>query len=90
MLAAVNHPNIATIHGVEDAGGTPFIVMELLQGETLQERLQRGPLPADEALELAAQIARALEVAHNAGIIHRDLGVRDSCSQSRLARRSVS
>jgi len=73
MLAAVNHPNIATIHGVEDAGGTPFIVMELLQGETLQERLQRGPLPADEALELAAQIARALEVAHNAGIIHRDL-----------------
>ncbi|MBW2453370.1 MAG: protein kinase, partial [Deltaproteobacteria bacterium] len=73
MLAAVNHPNIAAIHGVEEADGQPFIVMELLEGETLQERLQQGPLSIDESLEFAAQIARALEVAHDAGIIHRDL-----------------
>jgi serine/threonine-protein kinase len=73
VLAALNHPHIASIHGLEDSSGTPCLVMELVEGPTLVERLGRGPLPVKEALELAHQIAEALEAAHEKGIIHRDL-----------------
>ena len=73
VLAALNHPNIATIHGVEESDGVRGIVMELVEGETLAERIQRGPLPIAEALNIARQIAEALEAAHEKGIVHRDL-----------------
>jgi serine/threonine protein kinase/tetratricopeptide (TPR) repeat protein len=73
MLAALNHPNIAAIYGLEEAGRARFIVMELVPGETLSEMLSRGPLPFEEALKVARQIADALEAAHERGIIHRDL-----------------
>jgi Tol biopolymer transport system component/predicted Ser/Thr protein kinase len=72
-LAALNHQNVAQIYGLDEARGTAFLVMELVEGPTLAERIARGPLPLDEALELATQIARALEAAHEQGIIHRDL-----------------
>jgi eukaryotic-like serine/threonine-protein kinase len=73
VLAALNHPHIAAIHGLEDAGGSQVLVLELVDGETLASRLKRGPLPIDEALALARQIADALGAAHEKGIIHRDL-----------------
>src|SRR5579863_2932152 len=74
MLAALNHPNIATIHGLEQSSGTSYLVMELVSGETLQERVKRdGAVPVEEALAIAKQIAEALEAAHEKGIIHRDL-----------------
>jgi serine/threonine protein kinase len=73
MLAALNHPNIAAIYGVEETGGTPALVMELIEGETLAERVARAPLPIDEALPIARQIAEALAAAHEQGIVHRDL-----------------
>ena len=61
------------IHGIEEADGQPFLVLELVPGEDLAERLKRGPLPLDEALRIARQIAEALEEAHEKGIVHRDL-----------------
>src|ERR1700726_2308143 len=74
MLAALNHPNIATIYGLEQANGTNYLVMELVSGETLAERVKReGALPTEEALAICKQIAEALEAAHAKGIIHRDL-----------------
>src|ERR1700686_3866176 len=74
MLASLNHPNIATIYGLEQSGGTNYLVMELVPGETLQERVKRDEAIAiEEALAVAKQIAEALEVAHEKGIIHRDL-----------------
>src|SRR6202521_1810617 len=74
MLAALNHPNIATIHGLEQSGGTSYLVMELVSGETLQQRVKRdGPVLVEESLTIAKQIAEALEAAHEKGIIHRDL-----------------
>ena len=73
LLAALNHPNIAAIHGLEEADGAPFLVLERVEGEDLAARLKRGPLPLDEALALARQIAEALEEAHEHGIVHRDL-----------------
>ena len=73
ILAALNHPNIATIHGLEDSGPTHALVMELVEGPTLADRIAEGPLPLEEALTIAAQIADALEYAHERGIIHRDL-----------------
>ncbi len=73
MLAALNHPNIATIYGLEQSGGVTCLVMELVPGETLAERVKAGPLPIEEALKIAAQIAEALEAAHEKSIIHRDL-----------------
>jgi Tol biopolymer transport system component len=73
ILAALNHPNIATIHGLEDSGPTHALVMELVEGPTLADRIAEGPLPLEEALSIAAQIAEALEYAHERGIIHRDL-----------------
>ena len=73
ILAALNHPNIAQIHGLEDAGGLHALVMELVDGQTLADRIARGAIPIDEALPMAMQIAEALEAAHEQGIIHRDL-----------------
>ena len=73
LLAAVNHPNIAVIHGLEEIEGSRFLALELVEGAGLDERLARGPLTIDEALDVAAQIARALEAAHAKGIVHRDL-----------------
>jgi serine/threonine protein kinase len=74
MLASLNHPNIATIHGLEQSGNTSYLVMELVLGETLQERVKRdGAVPIEEALAICKQIAEALEAAHEKGIIHRDL-----------------
>src|SRR5262245_58022997 len=73
LLATLNHSHIATIHGLEQADGEQFIVMELVEGETLAERIARGRIPLDEALPIARQIAEALEAAHEQGIIHRDL-----------------
>jgi serine/threonine protein kinase/Tol biopolymer transport system component len=77
VLAALNHPNIATIHGVErldsSTGSGQALVLELVEGETLYEQLQHGPLPLDKSLTIAKQIAEALEAAHGNGIVHRDL-----------------
>jgi serine/threonine-protein kinase len=73
VLASLNHPNIAHIHGIEDADGVTALVMELVEGEDLSQRLARGAIPLDEALPIAKQIADALETAHEQGIIHRDL-----------------
>ena len=73
LLAALNHPGIATLHGLEEAEGKPFLVMELVEGETLAERTARGPLSVNEALTISQQIAEALEAAHEKGVIHRDL-----------------
>jgi serine/threonine-protein kinase len=73
VLASLNHPNIAAIYGVEETGGRHFLVMELVPGETLEDRIARGAIPLDEALPMAKQIAEAIEAAHEQGIIHRDL-----------------
>jgi serine/threonine protein kinase len=73
VLASLNHSNIAVIHGLEHTDGCNFLVMELVLGETLAERIKRGPVPLDEALAIAKQIAEALEAAHEKGVIHRDL-----------------
>ena len=73
VLASLNHPNIAHIHGVEDTGGVKALVLELVDGEDLAQRIARGPIPVDEALPIARQIADALEAAHEQGVIHRDL-----------------
>src|SRR6202521_4764769 len=74
LLASLNHPNIATIHGLEDSNGTSYLVMELVPGETLAQRIKReGAVPVGEALTIAKQIAEALEAAHEKSIIHRDL-----------------
>ena len=72
-LAALNHPNVATIHGLEEADGVRFLVLELVEGDTLAERLRTGPLEVEEALGIAQQIAEGLEAAHGNGIVHRDL-----------------
>jgi len=72
-LASLNHPNVAQIHGVDQVGDTCFLVLELVPGETLEDRLKRGPLPLEDALEVCKQIAQGLEAAHEAGVIHRDL-----------------
>jgi eukaryotic-like serine/threonine-protein kinase len=73
VLAALDHPNIAAIYGLEDSGNTRALVMQLAEGPTLAERIARGSIPIDEALRIARQIAEALEYAHERGIIHRDL-----------------
>ena len=72
-LASLNHPNIAHIHGLEESGGVRALVMELVEGEDLSQRIARGAIPVDEALPVAKQIAEALEGAHQQGIVHRDL-----------------
>jgi Tol biopolymer transport system component len=73
VLATLNHPNIAAIHDLEETSGTRYLVLELVEGETLADRIARGPIPIDEALVIAKQICEALEAAHERGIIHRDL-----------------
>ena len=73
LLASLNHPNIAQIHGLEDADGAMALVMELVEGPTLEDRIKQDALPPDEALGIAMQIAEALECAHGQGIVHRDL-----------------
>src|SRR3979409_443327 len=73
VLASLNHPNIAAIYGLEESSGIRALVMELVEGRTLAERIAAGPLPMDEALAIARQIAEALEAAHEKGITHRDL-----------------
>jgi serine/threonine-protein kinase len=72
-LASLNHPNVATLYGFEDHDGSPFLVMELVAGRTLRDRIARGALPVTEALTIAKQMAEGLEAAHERGIIHRDL-----------------
>jgi serine/threonine-protein kinase len=73
LLATLNHPNIAAVYGFEEAGGARFLVMELVGGDTVQTRLNRGALPVDEALETCRQVAEGLEAAHERGVVHRDL-----------------
>ena len=73
VLASLNHPNIASIYGLEDSGSTHALVMELVEGPTLADRIKSGPIPVDEALRIAKQITEALEYAHERGIVHRDL-----------------
>jgi serine/threonine-protein kinase len=73
LLAVLNHPNIAAIHGLEESEGRRFLVLELAEGETLQARLNRGALPVEEALETCRELAEGLEAAHEKGIVHRDL-----------------
>jgi len=73
LLASLNHPGIATLHGLEESDGHHFLVMELVPGETLEDRIGRGALPVEETLPLFLQIAEALEAAHEKGVIHRDL-----------------
>jgi serine/threonine protein kinase len=73
VLASLNHPNIAAIHGLEDGSGVSALVMELVEGEDLSQLIARGAIPLDDALPIAKQIAEALEAAHEQGIIHRDL-----------------
>ena len=73
VLASLNHPNVAHVYGLEQAAGIQALVMELVDGPTLADRIAQGPIPVDEALPIAKQIAEALEAAHEQGIIHRDL-----------------
>jgi Tol biopolymer transport system component len=73
LLASLNHPNIAAVHGLEEFGGKRFLVLELVEGKTLAQRLAKGPIPVKESIDIARQIAEALEAAHEKGIIHRDL-----------------
>ncbi|MBC8646228.1 MAG: serine/threonine protein kinase, partial [Thermoanaerobaculia bacterium] len=73
LLASLSHPNIGVIHGLEDSDGVPCLVLELIPGETLAERIAAGPLSLEEAVGVCRQIARALEAAHQNGVLHRDL-----------------
>jgi serine/threonine protein kinase len=73
LLAQLNHPNIAAIYGLEEADGVRFFSLELVEGETLAERVAKGPLPVEEALEVCRQITEGVEAAHEKGVIHRDL-----------------
>jgi len=73
VLASLNHPHIAALYGLEESGGQHFLVMELVEGQTLADRLLRGTMPLAETLTIVAQIADALEAAHEKGVVHRDL-----------------
>ncbi len=73
VLASLNHPNIASIYGLEDSGSAHALVMELIEGPTLADRIKAGPIPIDDAVQIARQICEALEYAHERGIVHRDL-----------------
>src|SRR5438876_2195902 len=73
VLASLNHPNIAAIYDLQEAHGSRYLVLELVEGKTLAERIARGPIPVEEVLDIAKSICEALEAAHEKGIIHRDL-----------------
>src|SRR5213083_2538647 len=73
VLASLNHPNVAAIYDLQEADGSRYLVLELVEGETLADRIARGPIPVEEALDIAKDICEALEAAHEKGIIHRDL-----------------
>jgi len=73
LLASLRHPGITTIYGLEEIEGQGYLVLECVEGPTLAERLEEGPLPIDEALEVCRQVAAAIEAAHKSGVIHRDL-----------------
>ena len=73
VLASLNHPNIAAIYDLQEANDERFLVLELVEGEALADRIARGPIPVDQALSIAHQIAEGLEAAHERSIIHRDL-----------------
>ena len=73
LLASVNHPNIATIHSLEESGGVRWLVLELVEGEALDRQLDRGPVPLEASLRIGRQVAAALQAAHEKGIVHRDL-----------------
>jgi serine/threonine protein kinase len=73
LLAALNHPHIAAVYGLDEHAGTLYLAMELVDGETLENRILRGALPVEDALRVALQIAEALEAAHAKGVVHRDL-----------------
>jgi serine/threonine-protein kinase len=73
VLASLNHPNIAAIYDVQEADGSRFLILELIEGETLADRIARGPIPVEETLDIAKNICEALEAAHEKGIVHRDL-----------------
>src|SRR5215831_3741077 len=73
VLASLNHPNIAAIYDLQEAGGSSYLVLELVDGETLADRLTRGAIPMEEALHIAMSICEALEAAHEKGLVHRDL-----------------
>ena len=73
VLASLNHPNIGGIYGLEENDGIVALVMELVPGDDLSQRIERGPIPVDDALPIARQVAEALEAAHEQGIVHRDL-----------------
>src|SRR5215467_12989119 len=70
VLASLSHPNIAAIHDLQEANGSSFLIMELVEGETLADMLSRGPIPLDDALPIARQIAEALEAAHEKDVVH--------------------
>src|SRR5215472_13349524 len=73
VLASLNHPNIAAIYDLQELNGSRYLVLELVEGEALAERIARGPIPVEEALDIAKSICEALEAAHEKGIVHRDL-----------------
>src|SRR6202521_2200968 len=73
VLASLNHPNIGSIYDLQEANGSRYLVLELVEGETLADRLNRGAIPIDEALNIAKSICEALEAAHEKGVVHRDL-----------------
>jgi serine/threonine protein kinase len=73
VLASLNHPHTGAIYGFEDSGETHALVLELVEGDTLADRIAHGPVPWEDALPIARQICEALEAAHDHGIIHRDL-----------------
>jgi serine/threonine protein kinase len=73
LLASLNHPHIASVYGLEEEGGKHALVMELVEGETLRDRISRGPIPLEESARIALELARAIEYAHDKGVVHRDL-----------------
>src|SRR5262245_12892374 len=73
VFAALNHQNTGTVYDIQQIGETRFLILELVDGQTLQEKLRQGPIPVEEALAIAKQIAEALEAAHEGGVVHRDL-----------------
>jgi eukaryotic-like serine/threonine-protein kinase len=89
-ISALNHPHICTLFDVGSQDGTEYIVMEYLEGETLAERLKRGPVPLDALLKNAIELADALEKAHKASLIHRDLNPATLCLRNRARSCSIS